>query len=131
LIKANYPSIQSIIAYGGEEATPKKYGKVIISAKPFGAEVLSTSSKQELLNFLSDKTPISIDPVIVDPEYLYLQIDTKVKYNINSTLSTASDIKVIVSDAISQFSNNNLSTFSSDLRVSKLTLIKSLLTLKK
>ena len=120
LLKANFPSIQSIIAYGGEDATPKRYGKVIISAKPFGAEVLSTSTKNELLNFLSDKTPISIDPVIVDPEYLYLQVDTKVKYNINATLGTANDIKVIVSDAISQFSNNNLSTFSSDLRVSKL-----------
>lgn len=120
LIKANFPSIQSLIAYGGEQATPKKYGKVIVSAKPYGAEVLSTSSKQEILNFLSDKTPISIDPVIVDPEYLYLQVDTKVKYNINATLSTASDIKVIVSDAIAQFSNTNLSTFSSDLRVSKL-----------
>ncbi len=120
LIKANFPSIQSLIAYGGEQATPKKYGKVIVSAKPYGAEVLSTSAKQEILNFLSDKTPISIDPVIVDPEYLYLQVDTKIKYNINATLSTASDIKVIVSDAIAQFSNTNLSTFSSDLRVSKL-----------
>jgi hypothetical protein len=120
LLKSQFPAIQTIIAYGGEQSTPKRYGKVIISAKPYGAEVFSTSAKQEILSFLSDKTPISIDPIIIDPEYLYLDVSTRVKYNVNSTVLSPDEIKVLVANSITTFSNTNLSTFSSDLRVSKL-----------
>jgi hypothetical protein len=120
LLKSQFPAIQTIIAYGGEQSTPKRYGKVIISAKPNGAEVFSTAAKQEILSFLSDKTTISIDPVFVDPEYLYLDVSTRVKYDVNSTTLSPDEIRVLVSNSISTFSNTNLSTFSSDLRVSKL-----------
>ena len=120
LLKSQFPAIQTIIAYGGEQSTPKRYGKVVISAKPYDAEVFSSSVKQEILSFLSDKTPISIDPIIIDPEYLYLDVSTRVKYNVNSTILSPDEIKIIVSNSISTFSNTNLSTFSSDLRVSKL-----------
>jgi len=120
LLKSQFPSIQTIIAYGGEEATPKRYGKVVISAKPFGAETLSTSVKEQIIDFLSDKTPVSIDPIIIDPEYLYLGIESKVKYNVNETLNTANNIRVLVTETIGNFSEDNLSLFGSDLRVSKL-----------
>ena len=120
LVKANFPSLQNVIAYGGEEATPKRYGKVIICAKPFSAEILSTAQKQEIIDFLSDKTPMSIDPVIVDPEYLYVNVTSKVTYNINATTKTSGQIKNDVITAINTFNNNYLSNFGSDLRQSKL-----------
>lgn len=120
LIKGNFPSLQNVIAYGGEEATPKRYGKVIISAKPFNAEIMSSAQKQEIIDFLSDKTPMSIDPLIVDPEYLYVSVNSKVTYNTNATTKTSGQIKTAVISAINQFNNNYLSNFGSDLRMSKL-----------
>lgn len=120
LIKANYPSLESVIAYGGEEATPKRYGKVIISAKPVGGELLSSSVKEGILTFLNDKTPLSIEPVIVDPEYLYLDITTRVKYNISATTKTSTQLVSDIVTAISAFNTSFLSDFGSDLRFSKL-----------
>lgn len=120
LLKANFPSIETVIAYGGEEATPKRYGKVIISAKPVGSEILSESLKNEIVNFISDKTPMSIDPVVVDPEYLYVNVTSKVTYNINATTKTSSQIKNLVVAAVNTFNNSYLSDFGSDLRQSKL-----------
>jgi hypothetical protein len=120
LIKTNFPSLQNVIAYGGEEATPKRYGKVIISVKPYSSEFVSSSLKQEILDYLSDKTPMSIDPVFVDPEYLYLNISSVVSYNINATTKTASQIRNDVVNAISSFNETYLSDFGSDLRKSKL-----------
>lgn len=120
LIKGNFPSLQNVIAYGGEEATPKRYGKVIISAKPFNSEIMPSALKQEIIDFLSDKTPMSIDPLIVDPEYLYVGVTSKVTYNINATTKTSGQVRTAVIAAINQFNNNYLSNFGSDLRQSKL-----------
>jgi hypothetical protein len=120
LVKANFPSLQNVIAYGGEESTPKRYGKVVISAKPFSSEIMTTAQKEEVINFLSDKTPMSIDPIIIDPEYLYVNVISKVTYNINATTKTAGQIKNLVVSAINTFNNNFLSNFGSDLRQSKL-----------
>lgn len=120
LVKSNFPSLQNVIAYGGEEATPKRYGKVIISAKPFNSELLSSALKQQIIDFLSDKTPMSIDPLIVDPEYLYVSVNSKVTYNANATTKTSGQIRTAVITSINQFNNNYLSNFGSDLRQSKL-----------
>lgn len=120
ILKAEFPGIQTITAYGGEQATPKRYGKVIISAKPFGGEIVSASLKRQMLSFLADKTPIAIEPVIVDPEYMYVEVSTKVKYDLNKTILTSNQIRNYVVSAITTFSDQNLSNFSSDLRVSKL-----------
>jgi hypothetical protein len=120
LIKANYPSLETVIAYGGEEAVPKRYGKVIISAKPVGDETLSSSLKNSVLTFLQDKTPLSIEPEIVDPEYLYLDIISRVKYNISATTKTPSQLVSNVVTAITAFNTSYLSDFGADLRFSKL-----------
>ena len=120
LIKANFPSIQTVIAYGGEDAIPKLYGKVVISAKPVGGETLSSSLKESILTFLKDKTPVSIEPVIVDPEYLYLDIVSRVKYNLSATTKTATQLVSNVVTSITAFNTSSLSDFGSDLRFSKL-----------
>ncbi len=120
LLRANFPSIETVVAYGGEEATPKRYGKIIISAKPVGSELLSDSLKNEIVDFLSDKTSLSVEPEIVNPEYLYLDISSRVKYNINATTKTSSQLVSNVVSAITSFNTSYLSDFGSDLRFSKL-----------
>lgn len=120
LIKANFPSVETVVAYGGEEATPKRYGKIVISAKPVGSELLSNSLKNEIVDFLSDKTSLSVEPLIVDPEYFYLDISSRVKYNVNQTTKTPSQLLSNVVTAITAFNTSYLSDFGSDLRFSKL-----------
>jgi hypothetical protein len=52
LIKANFPSIQSVTVFGGEENTPKQYGKVILVTKSFGSDKTPDSTKLSIQNYL-------------------------------------------------------------------------------
>lgn len=120
LTKQGFPSLEVVTAYGGEEVEPKQYGKVIVAAKPFGGIKLSTPLKTQMYNFLKERSSISIDPVVVDPEYFFAEIVTEILYNINLTTRSARDIQALVENTILQWGDNNLQKFGSDLRYSKL-----------
>ena len=120
LTKQAFPSLEIVTAYGGEETEPKQYGKVIVAAKPIGGIKLPTPLKAQMYNYLKERSAISIDPVIVDPEYFFAEVVTEVLYNINLTTRSARDIQALVEDTILQWGDNNLAKFGSDLRYSKL-----------
>ena len=120
LTKQAFPSLEIVTAYGGEDTEPKQYGKVIVAAKPFGGTKLSTPLKNQIYNFLKERSSISIDPVVVDPEYFFAEVATTVLYNINLTTRSARDIQALVEDTIIQWGDDNLAKFGSDLRYSKL-----------
>jgi len=120
LTKQAFPSLEIVTAYGGEETEPKQYGKVIVAAKPIGGIKLPTPLKTQIFNFLKERSAISIDPVIVDPEYFFAEVVTEVLYNINLTTRSQRDIEALVESTIINFGNTNLAKFGSDLRYSKL-----------
>jgi len=121
LITENYPEIKTINVYGGEEADPPLYGSVIISAIPYGtAPLLSTEIKNDIITFLKEKN-ITITPVIVDPEYLYVEIVSAVQFDPTQTLNSVQFIQSQVINQIQMYQTLYLSNFGSDLRKSKLT----------
>lgn len=120
LIVGNYPQIKTVNIYGGEDAEPPQYGKVIISMIPYGSSPLvSTELKNNIITFLNDKN-ISIKPVVVDPEYIYIEITSDVKYDPSLTNKTATQIKSNVISKISEFNDTYLTDFGNDLRLSRL-----------
>ena len=120
LTKQAFPSLEIVTAYGGEETEPKQYGKVIVAAKPIGGIKLPTPLKTQIYNFLKERSAISIDPVVVDPEYFFAEVVTEVLYNINETTRSQRDIEALVESTILDFGDANLAKFGSDLRYSKL-----------
>ena len=124
LTKQAFPSLEVVTAYGGEETEPKQYGKVIVAAKPFGGIKIPTPLKTQMYNYLKERSSISIDPVIIDPEYFQAEVVSDVLYNINLTTRSARDIQALVEQTILQWGSDNLQKFGSDLRYSKL--IKSI-----
>jgi hypothetical protein len=120
LMRAEFPEIDSIHVFGGEEATPPQYGKVIVAVDTFNAEGLSSLDKQRYTKYLKEKTPLTIDPVFVNPEFLYCAITSDVKYNINTSSAAPGDIAAGVRDAINQFCQENINDFDVTLRFSKL-----------
>lgn len=120
LTKQAFPSLEIVTAYGGEETEPKQYGKVIVAAKPSGGTKLPTPLKTQIYNFLKERSSISIDPVVVDPEYFFAEVVTDVLYNINLSTRSPRDIQALVEDTVIQWGEDNLQKFGSDLRYSKL-----------
>lgn len=118
-IGRDYPLAQTISVWGGQDADPPQYGKVFISFKPANGFFLSNAAKQTVLESIKSKNIVSILPEIVDPEYLYLIIDTTVKFDPRSTNLTAGGISNLVLEKIKTFNNTTLTAFGNTFDYSK------------
>lgn len=120
IILANFNEINTVAVYGGEDAIPPQYGKVVISADSRNGDGTSTLLQERIYKFIRARSPLSIEPIFVDPEFLFLQINTLVRYNANITTLTDSDVRTLVASRISLFNRENLSNFKKTLRYSRL-----------
>lgn len=120
LLLRNFPDINAVSAYGGEDADPPQYGKVIIAVDIKAGEAASLADKQRYFNFIKPRSSISIDPVFVDPVYLYCEVYATVRYNTNTTTLKSSDISTITAATVSKYNNDNLDGFNKTIRNSKL-----------
>lgn len=112
--------ISDVVVYGGQEAEPKLYGRVIVSLKPSSGTIAPNYVKNKISNYLLEYIALPNRILINDPDYLYCGIYSQVQYDKNSTTKTSEEIKTIVLDAISNYSANNIEKFNNDLRYSKL-----------
>lgn len=117
----DYPNIESVSVWGGDVNIPPVYGKVFISLKPVNNYVISVEEKERIKEFvIKNRSVLGIFPEIVDPEYTYLLIRTKVYFDKDSTNLTSDDIKMIVRQAILDYRDNEIKGFNSTFRESKL-----------
>ena len=65
-------NLSSVVAFGGEEAIPAVHGKVYIAIKPQGELIPTATLKDEIKNSIKSRTMLGIDPIIIDPTYLYV-----------------------------------------------------------
>lgn len=111
-IKSNYPSIDAISVWGGEEETPKVFGKVYISLKPKANYYLSETEKQRIINeIINPKAIVSVAAEIRNPEYLYLLVNNLVQYDPKKTTLDPETIKAQIRQSIISYKNSNLNTF--------------------
>lgn len=120
LLQVQFPEIQAINVYGGEDQDPPQYGKVFISVDIENADGVPEASKAVYYDFIKTKTPLTITPVFIDPEFTYIEVDTFVRYNVNVTQKTPEEIRTLVQIAINNYDNLNLNDFESTLRYSQL-----------
>lgn len=120
ILKTQFPEIGAISVYGGEEISPPRYGKVFVAVDVKNVEGLPEAKKIEYYNFIKSRSPLSIDPIFVEPSFTYVQVKTNVKYNINLTTRTTQNIKADVLLTVNNFAIRNLNDFKSSLRYSKL-----------
>ena len=101
-----YPNVGSIACYGGEEAEPPQYGKVFLAIKPKNADKLSLSEKNSVLKKLREYSVAAIQPTIIDPSILYVDLVSFVYYNPNITRRDASQVKNVVLNALTVLNNS-------------------------
>jgi len=120
LVLSEFPQIQACTVYGGEDVDPPEFGKVLVTLKPYGPNpILSDNIKEDITVYLRSKN-ITTEPIIKDPEYIYLEVVSDVYYNPDATTNSAKQIKSIAVNAIKTFNNENFIDFGSDFRKSKL-----------
>lgn len=121
LLKRDYPNIESLSIWGGEEYEPPQYGKVFISMKPKTGFILTTAQKDAIVNdIVRTKSVLTVTPEIIDPDYLFLKFTISVYYDPKKTSRTSDEIKSLVRQTVVEYRNANLNTFNSVFRNSKL-----------
>jgi hypothetical protein len=120
-IKKNYPSVDSLTVWGGEEETPPAYGKVYIALKPKANYYISESEKTRIINeIIKPKSIVAVDTIIRDPEYLYLLIQNYVEYDKNKTTQSADAIRTGIKNAVLTYAQSNLNKFAATFVLSKM-----------
>ena len=119
LLKANFPEINAVVAYGGEDANPPQYGRIFLSIDLDEVDGLPKIKEAEYKRFLRSRSSVAIEPLFVSPDYTYLYVNTNIKYNINLTGLNPEDIRTNVIDSILNHASTNLNNFGRTLRYSR------------
>lgn len=112
LLKQNYPAIDTVSVWGGEENTPPVYGKVYISFKPKSGVLINDTEKSRIINeYIKPLCLVTVTPEIVDPEYIYLKFDITVEVDLTLTTLTQNQIAALVQNAVFDYNDTTLQQF--------------------
>lgn len=121
IVYSQFSDAASVTCWGGEDNNPPVYGKVFVCVKPKDADKLTTTQKSALIaTILDQRNVVSVQPIIVDPEYINIALNVTVYYNEQATSKTASEIAAVVTNTINAYNANDLSRFDGVFRYSKL-----------
>ena len=119
-IKKNYPAIESLSVWGGEDEVPRVYGKVFISLKPKDNYYINEAEKQRIIDeIINPKAVISVSAEIRDPDYLYILLNNTVNYDSKKTTLTETQLSTQIRNAILNYKQSNLNKFNAIFALSK------------
>ena len=111
--------LNSVTSFGGEDRTPAVYGKVYIATKPLDENFITDDRKSELKLSIKDRTPLALDPVFIDADYLYAIPTINVHYDPKATVRTGDWLTNAAKMAARSFNTNNLNQFKKRFRFSR------------
>ena len=121
LITKDFQNIDAVSIWGGEENDPPVYGKVYISLKTKGFYALTNLEKENIKNALiKSRNVITVTPVIVDPDYIFITLRGKVFYDPGLTTKTANEILNTIKQTVESYTDAQLNTYRSVFKKSKL-----------
>ena len=120
ITKKVYSNAESVIAFGGDELDPPVYGKVYVAIKTKTGNLLNNATKLSIAKDLRAYSMASIEPVIIDPSFLYVANNLFVLYDPTKTSKSISELQSLVLGAIEQYaSQENINNFESSFSLSK------------
>jgi len=120
IVRKVYPATSDIIIFGGEDQDPPEYGKVFIVLKPNDASYLTSLTKSQIISDLKKYVVASVEPRIVDPSILYVEMTSKIYYNSGVTDQTPSNIRdKVISSIQTYIDTSDTEKFNGKFRYSK------------
>ena len=120
IIRRIYPAVSDIITFGGEDQNPPMYGKVFIAVKPKDASYLTAVTKKEIVTEIKKYSIASVEPVLIDPSILFIELTSKIFYDGSKTNKTPAQISSQVIGAFQQYINSSgTEKFNGTFRYSK------------
>lgn len=114
LIQQAYPNIRSISAWGGEENEPPVFGKVFIAYQLKTDAPINDTEKQRIIDeIIRPISMVTVEPVVVDPNYVYLKFTTTVDIDKKLTSLSSAELSDLVRQAIIDYCDTTLNRFGS------------------
>jgi len=107
--------VQAISAYG----TSDKPGYVFLAIKPVDALILTELQQQEIISFLQPYNILTITPVIVEPDYLYINHYINANYVASSVPQGTAFLKNQIIDSIDTYYTDKVESFGGAFHTSK------------
>lgn len=121
ILLSEVSGIDSLSIWGGEDNDPPAYGKMFISLKPVNAERFGPTQKQNIINkVLRPKALPILSFQAVDPDYIYLVVNSEVRYSPALTALSLAELQETILTAIDTYATLNLGQFGSYFRYSQL-----------
>jgi len=120
ILRSRFPNIQAISVYGGDEVNPPQFGKVIISVDVIGGEGVADYEIANFQRYLSDKVPLTIEPIFVPAKFLFVDAVINITYDPNMTSKSAALIQTEINSAVIDYQDKNLNDFNKTFRQSRL-----------
>lgn len=117
LLKQRFNEIQDISVFGGDELDPPRFGKVAIAVNVFGG--LSDIASKKYESFLRDKTPVGIKPILLPPEYLYVDLTVDVAFSSKQTTVSTDAIERLIRSAMQNYNTTKLNKFGATFEISR------------
>ncbi len=121
IVARDFPDIESLFVFGGEDIDPPQFGKVFISLKPVVGVTISDAEKLTIANtILKRRNVVSITPIVIDPDFTFLLVETEVRFDPRATALPPSGIEELIEQVIRSFSDEELEKFEQNFRYSNL-----------
>lgn len=121
LLLDDYPNIDAISVWSGDENDPPVYGKVFISMKPKQDYIISLTEKQNIIDqIIAQRSVLTVTPEIVDPDYTYILTNITVNYDPKKTDLDETQLKQLIRQAVLDYKASDLETFDSTFRMSRI-----------
>ena len=121
IVRRVYPATSDIIIFGGEDQDPPEYGKVFIALKPKDASYLTSLTKNSIVEELKKYVVASVEPKLVDPSILFVELTSKIYYNGEMTDQTTSQIRdKVIGGVQSYLDTSDTEKFNGKFRYSKM-----------
>ena len=121
IVRQVYPATSDIIIFGGEDQDPPEYGRVFIALKPKDASYLTSLTKNQIIEELKKYVVASVEPKLIDPSILYVELTSKIYYNRESTDQTPAQIRdKAIGGVQSYLDTSDTEKFNGKFRYSKM-----------
>ena len=121
LIQSQYANINSISVWGGEDNDPPIYGKVFVSIEPLPNSIITETDKIAIArDIIKPRGVVGIQPVFVDPTYLYVSFNITSRYLKKSTPADAATIESTIRSYLSSYFINTTAKVKKNFYYSEL-----------
>lgn len=114
ILKSKYPNIADVVVFGGETLETPKYGRVVAAIKLNNGLYLTSYNKQDIANFIKSYNVTTVIPIILDPNYTYINLNINILYVPSKLTTTIEAFTTKIKDAVTAFEKKYLNGFDRD-----------------